>query len=111
MGLSGSQASNNKKTVMNYEQLLRAVFSCFHGQKIEFLIFFLHFRVCTKKLLDTKVKLKKKKLGSILWGLKTGFFRASCFGYRVKGVCPLLLPLVSLLSTDFKFEVKNHLIE
>jgi hypothetical protein len=27
---------------------------------------------------------------------KLGFFRASCFGYRVKGVCPLLLPLVSL---------------
>jgi hypothetical protein len=27
-------------------------------------------------------------------------FRASCFGFRVKGVCPLLLPLVSLLSNN-----------
>ena len=35
-------------------------------------------------------------MGSIFGGLKIGFFRASCFGFRVKGVCPLLLPLVSL---------------
>ena len=34
MGLLGSQAGNEKKMlVVNYEQLLRAVFSCFHGQK------------------------------------------------------------------------------
>ena len=37
MGLLGSQAGNEKKMlVVNYEQLLRAVFSCFHGQKLNF---------------------------------------------------------------------------
>ena len=41
-------------------------------------------------------------MGSILFGLRTGFFRASCFRYRVKGVCPLLLPLVSL-TTGYVF--------
>ena len=45
-----------KMLVVNYEQLLRAIFSCFHGQKLNFLNFFLHCRVRTKKLLDTKVK-------------------------------------------------------
>ena len=30
-------------------------------------------------------------------GVKNCFFRDSCFGFIVKGVCPLLLPLVSLL--------------
>ena len=34
MDLLGSQAGNEKKLqVVNYEQLLRAVFSYFHGQK------------------------------------------------------------------------------
>jgi hypothetical protein len=32
------------------------------------------------------------------WGGLKFFFRASCFGFIVKGVCPLLLPLVSLIS-------------
>jgi hypothetical protein len=45
-----------KLLVVNYEQLLRAVFSCFHGQNYFFLFFFLHCRACTKKLLDTKVE-------------------------------------------------------
>jgi hypothetical protein len=36
--------------------------------------------VRTKKLLNKKVKKYEKKLGSIFAGLKTGFFRASCFG-------------------------------
>ena len=36
-------------------------------------------------------------MGSIFGGLKIVFFRASCFGFRVKGVCLLLLPLVSLV--------------
>ena len=40
MGLLGSQASTEKKLAMNYELLLRAVFSCFHGQKFNFLFFF-----------------------------------------------------------------------
>ena len=34
--------------------------------------------------------------------LKIVFLRASCFGFRVKGVCQLLFPLVSLGSSlDF----------
>ena len=38
MGLLGSQAGNEKKLlVVNYEQLLRAVFSCFYGQNFNFL--------------------------------------------------------------------------
>ena len=40
-------------------------------------------------------------MGSIFGGLKMFFFRASCFGFRVKGVCPLLLSLVSLVSRHF----------
>jgi hypothetical protein len=39
-GLLGSQASTEKKSLMNYELLLRAVFSCFHGQN--FLKFFFY---------------------------------------------------------------------
>ena len=57
---------------MNYEQLLRAVFSCFHGQKLNFFNFFLHCRVRTKKLLDTKV-IFFFNLGSIFLGLKIVF--------------------------------------
>ena len=44
-----------------------------------------------------------EKIRSIFFGggvKNWGFFRASCFGYRVKGVCPLLLPLVSLIWTQ-----------
>jgi hypothetical protein len=58
MGLLGSQASNEKNAGCEFEQLLRAVFSCFHGQKFKFK-FFLHCRVRTEKLLDTEVKKKK----------------------------------------------------
>jgi hypothetical protein len=62
-----------KLLVVNYEPLLRAVSLCFHGQKFNF-NFFLHCRVHTEKLLDTKVKFVFKKMGSIFWGLKIGFF-------------------------------------
>ena len=34
MGLLGSQASTEKKLVVNYEQLLRALFSCSHGKNL-----------------------------------------------------------------------------
>jgi hypothetical protein len=37
MGLLGNE---KKMLVVNYEQLLRAVFSCFHGQKFDFFFFF-----------------------------------------------------------------------
>jgi hypothetical protein len=81
---------------------LRATFEgcffMFSWAKKKIYNFFLHFRVCTKMLLDTKVKKKFKKLGSIFGESKTGFFRASCFGFRIKGVCLLLLPLVSLVT-------------
>ena len=85
---------------MNSEQLLRAVFSCFHVQKLNFLNFFLHCRVRTKKLLDTKVK--NKKIGKYFGGVKNCFFRASCFGFIVKGVHLLLLPLVSLITPSYQ---------
>ena len=42
---------------------------------------------------------------SFFGGLKTVFIRASCFGYRVKGVCPLLLPVVSLIWTQIIVQV------
>ena len=57
---------------MNYEQLLRAVFSCFYEPKLKFKKIFLHCRVRTKRLLDTKV-IFFLKLGSILGGLKIVF--------------------------------------
>ena len=50
----------------DYEQLLRAVFSCFHGQKFIFL-FFLHSSVHTKKLKKTL----KKKHRTYFFGLNT----------------------------------------
>ena len=40
MGLLGSQACTEKKSVVNSEQLFRAVFSCFHGQKLNLGRFF-----------------------------------------------------------------------
>jgi hypothetical protein len=60
--------------VVNYEQLLRAVFSCFHGQKLNFLKIVLHCRVRTKKLLDKKVKKFLKKFGKNFLGVKNWFF-------------------------------------
>jgi hypothetical protein len=54
--------------VVNYEQLLRAVFSCFHGQKLNLKNNVLHCRVRTKNLLDTKVKKKKKKKWKVFLG-------------------------------------------
>jgi hypothetical protein len=63
-----------KMLVVNYEQLLRAVFSCFHGQKSNFLKIVLHCRVHTKKLLDKKVKFKINKFGKYFGGVKNCFF-------------------------------------
>ena len=93
-----------KLLVVNYEQLLRPVFSCFYGQKFNLFKHFLHCRVGTKKLLVTKVKKKIKKFGKYFFGVKNCFFRANCFGFRVKGVCPLLLPLVSSCRSHFEQE-------
>ena len=78
--------------VVNYKQHLRAAFSCFHGQKFNFL----------KKSYISASAVKKisKNFGKIFFGLKTAFLglAASCFGYIVKGVCLLLLPLVSVCT-------------
>ena len=62
-----------KMLVVNTEQLLRTVFSCFHGQKLN-VNFFLHCRVRTKKLLDTKVIFFFFNLGSIFGGAKNWCF-------------------------------------
>jgi hypothetical protein len=45
-----------KNPIMNYEQLLSSVFSCFHGQKFRFLKKILHCSVCTILLLNIKKK-------------------------------------------------------
>ena len=55
-----------KIAVVNYEQLLR-------GKIYFFKFFLLHCRVRTKKLLDKKVNLFFKNLGSIFFGLKSFF--------------------------------------
>ena len=61
-----------------------------------FLNFFFYIVVsASKSCLNKNFKLKKK-IGKYFFWIKNYFFRASCFGFRVKGVCPLLLPLVSL---------------
>ena len=49
----------------------------------------------------------EQNLGSILGGLKIAFFRASCCGFIVKGVCPLLLSLVSLVFVHY-VEIDVH---
>jgi hypothetical protein len=83
-------------------------------KKLNFFKMFLRCRVRTKKLLDTKVKKKIQKNWKVFFfGLKLVFFRASCFGFIVKGVCPLLLPLVSLVlmhvyNMEINFSPKSH---
>ena len=73
-------------------QLLRPVFSCFHGQNVFFQFFFSHFSVFTKKLLDTKVKFEKCFLG-----VKNDFLWLPVLVIIVEGVCPIRLPLVSFI--------------
>jgi hypothetical protein len=65
----------------------------FSWAKINLLIFFY---IVGSALLDTKVNFFFQKFGKYFWGVKKWFVRASCFGFIVKGVCLLLLPLVSL---------------
>ena len=48
-------------------------------------------------MLDTKYFFFWKKFGKYFFLVKNWFFRASCFGYRVMGVSPLLLPLIFLI--------------
>ena len=89
MGLLGSQAGNEKNAGCELWATFEGYFFMFSWAKIKS---FENCRVRTKKLLDKKVKLKKNKIGKYFGGVKN-----SCFGFRVKGVCLLLLPLVSLV--------------
>jgi hypothetical protein len=56
---------------VNYEQLFRAVFSCFCGQKLN--LKKIQCRVRSTKLLDTKVKKILKRFGKYFWGNKKVF--------------------------------------
>ena len=58
------------------EQLFWVVFSIFHGQKIKFLISFLHCSVRTEKLHKIKLKFFKKNFEKKFYLRKTSFFRA-----------------------------------
>ena len=74
-------------------------FSCFHRQKINFNFFF-HYSVRTEKLLDTNIEKKQINRGSIFGGLKIGgFLGLAVLVIIARGVCPLLLRLVSLNLT------------
>ena len=80
MGLLGSQAVLEKKVQFRImSNFLAQFFQLFMGKKKK-KKFFLHCSVRTKKLLNKKVKKIEKKFGRIFFGLKTVFFRASCFG-------------------------------
>jgi hypothetical protein len=59
---------------------LAPFFQLFMGKNYFFSKNFLHCSIRTKKLLNRKVKKFEKKFGGIFFELKTGFFRASCFG-------------------------------
>jgi hypothetical protein len=83
---------------VNYEQLLRAVFSYFHSQRLKFFFFYI-VGSALKELLDTKVKMFKKKFVKYFLGLKTGFLRASCFGFYSKG-CLSATPSFSVLDYE-----------
>ena len=55
-----SKKAAQKNPIMNYEQLLSTVFSCFHGQKFKLFEKILHCSVRTKKLLN-RIFFKKFK--------------------------------------------------
>ena len=59
MGPLGSQASTDKINGADYEQLMRTVFLCFHGQKINLFFFQKYCSVRTKTLHSLKVKKKR----------------------------------------------------
>jgi hypothetical protein len=59
----GPVGNTEKKLGADYEQLLRAVFSCFHGQKIGFIFLKKKSTIRTEKLHKIKVrKLPKTSL-------------------------------------------------
>ena len=79
---------------MNYELLLRAVFSCFHGQKFNLNSFYIVASELKSCYLDTKVKKVFKKFGRYCGeGVNNCFF----LGLAVLVIVyPLLFPLISL---------------
>ena len=52
--MGSTKKATKKNPIMNYEQLLSSVFTCFHGQKFEIKKKKLHCSVRTKKLLNIK---------------------------------------------------------
>ena len=75
-------------------------------EKVVIILMYLTISGLNSQLIFTTHMVKSRvsdiNLTNLFGRLKTGvFFTASCFGYRAKGVCPLLLPLVSLVSRDF----------
>ena len=71
---------------------LRAVYSCFHGKILIFRFFYIVAFALKTCLIQ---KWKKKKNGKYLGG-GLSFLGLAVLVIIVKGVCPLLLPLVSL---------------
>ena len=81
MGLLGSQAVLEKKVqfwIMS--NFLAPFFQLFMGKKLFFKLFFYIAASALKSCLIKKFKKLKKNIGRIFFGLKTVFFRASCFG-------------------------------
>ena len=73
MGLLGIQASNEKNCwLWIMSNIWELFFHVFMDRNQIF--FFLHCRVLTEKLLDTKVKKKIKKYGKYFFGVKNLFF-------------------------------------
>ena len=76
-GLGSRALLVKKKFGADYEQLLRPVFLCLHGPKMNLIFFFLtYFSIRTENLHRIKVKKVKINLGSIFYVRKTSFFRA-----------------------------------
>jgi hypothetical protein len=75
------------------------------GKKIFFKLLFYIAASALKSCLIKKFKKLKKKFGRIFFGLKTVFFRASCFCFSTYRVSPWLLSTVSLIQLHlFKYD-------
>jgi hypothetical protein len=71
-GRLGSRASTEKKIGADYEPLVRAVYLCFHSQKIDLKFFQKCCSICTKMLHSIKVKNVFKNFESILFWVEIG---------------------------------------
>ena len=81
---------------------LAPFFQLFMGKKLFFKLCFYIAASALKSCLIKKFKKLKKKFGRIFFGLKTGFFRASCFGLfwfqYIEGLS--VAPFYSLLASE-----------